>query len=88
MKVESELVIHRLIEITDGDLRRSINTLQTCASFSKGKGKSLTKDTIDNISGVVPELAIKMISTVVGKRDSTYGDIQNVAAELVYEGYD
>ena len=48
----------------------------------------MSKDAIDNISGVVPHRAIKMISTVVGKRDSTYGDIQNVAAELVYEGYD
>ena len=88
VKVESEIVVSRLIEITEGDLRRSINTLQTCSAFAKGEGRSLTKEHIENVSGVVPDRAIKMISAVVGKRDSTYGDIQNVAAELVYEGYD
>ena len=88
VKVKSEKVIDKLIAITEGDLRRSINTLQTCASFSKGQGKKLNKDQIESISGVVPKKAIEMISMVVGNKGSTYGDIQNVSAELVHEGYD
>ena len=44
VRVDSEEVIDRLIEITEGDLRRSINTLQTCASFAKGTGKKLNSE--------------------------------------------
>lgn len=36
IKIESDQVIDSLIEISEGDLRRSINTLQTCSSFVKG----------------------------------------------------
>jgi hypothetical protein len=74
--------------VTEGDLRRSINTLQTCASFAKGEGKLLGSEQIEAISGVVPDRAIKMVTMVVGQKGATYGDIQNVAAEVVYEGYD
>ena len=75
VQVQSRDVIDKLIKVTDGDLRRSINTLQTCASFSKGEGKSLNKEQIESISGVVPKKAIEMINTVVGKKGATYGDI-------------
>ena len=36
INVESDKVLDALIEISEGDLRRSINTLQTCSSFVKG----------------------------------------------------
>ncbi len=52
VKIEGPQVLKRLIEVTEGDLRRSINTLQTCSSF--GKEKVLTVADIDLISGVVP----------------------------------
>ena len=88
VKIESNEVIDKLITITDGDLRRSINTLQTCASFSKGTNKKLSAEQIESVSGVVPEDVINMISMVCGTKGATYGDIQNVAADLVYEGWD
>jgi CBS domain-containing protein len=48
--------------ITDGDLRRSINTLQTCSSFVKtpgdGGSRKLTKADIEKISGIVPDSVI------------------------------
>ena len=40
IKIESDNVLHNLIEISEGDLRRSINTLQTCSSFVKVGGDS------------------------------------------------
>jgi DNA polymerase III delta prime subunit len=45
-------VLDKLIAVTEGDLRRSINTLQTCSSF--GKDRALTPSDIECISGVVP----------------------------------
>ena len=48
----------------------------------------MTTEQIESVSGVVPEKAIMMISTVVSQKGATYGDIQNISAELVYEGYD
>ena len=61
-----------LIRIADGDLRRSINTLQTCRSFSSGKKLSL--DDIEKISGVVPDKVIAQIyEKIFGS--SGYSDI-------------
>ena len=71
--MQSEDVIDRLIELTDGDLRRSINLLQTCASFTKETG--LTIPDIESVSGSVPKKAILMITTVIGTRGATYSDI-------------
>lgn len=39
--IESDEVLDCLIDITEGDLRRSINTLQTCSSFIKNSGIAL-----------------------------------------------
>ena len=50
-------VLDKLIEVTEGDLRRSINTLQTCSSFSKEK--ALSCDDIEQVSGAVPHSVIQ-----------------------------
>lgn len=68
--VASEKVFHSLVDITSGDLRRSINTLQTASTF---KHQSLSEKDIFAISGVVPEEVIarsyKVISTSEGFSD-------------------
>jgi DNA polymerase III delta prime subunit len=56
IKVESDKVLSELIKIADGDLRRSINTLQTCRSFAAGR--TLRLEDIEKISGVVPDKVI------------------------------
>lgn len=53
IKVESPAVLDALIEISEGDLRRSINTLQTCSSFIKNSNVPLKMIDIEKISGVV-----------------------------------
>lgn len=62
MKVKDEKVFEALISISDGDLRRSINTLQTASSF---KAKELTESDIFAISGVVPKEIIAKIEKVL-----------------------
>lgn len=84
--MQSESVIDKLIHLTEGDLRRSINMLQTCASFTKVNG--LSEADIESVSGSVPNKAILMITTVIGTRGATYADIQRVAEDLILEGYD
>ena len=84
--MQSEQVIDKLIGITEGDLRRSINMLQTCSSFTRETG--LSEADIESVSGLVPLRAIQMITTVVGTRGATYADIQRVAEDLIFEGYD
>lgn len=88
MKIESESVVDRLIELTEGDLRRSINTLQTCSSF--GKDRPLTCPDIESISGVVPEQVIAGVVSQLTDTSKviTYSDIQNMVEELILEGYD
>ena len=73
VNLQSDQVIDKLISLTDGDLRRSINLLQTCSSFTKEAG--LTEADIESVSGNVPNKAILMITTVIGTRGATYSDI-------------
>ena len=86
VNLQSETVIDKLIDLTEGDLRRSINTLQTCASYTKETGLGVAE--LNAVSGIVPNKAILMISTVVGTRGATYADIQRVAEDVIFEGYD
>jgi replication factor C subunit 2/4 len=53
VKLKSDNVLDSLIKVTDGDLRRSINTLQTCSTFSKTAGLSV--EDIESVSGIVPQ---------------------------------
>jgi DNA polymerase III delta prime subunit len=53
--VASDAVLASLVDISAGDLRRSINTLQTASTF---KLPSLNVKDIESISGIVPEETI------------------------------
>lgn len=86
MKLKAENVLDSLIKVTDGDLRRSINTLQTCSTFAKTAGLSV--DDIESVSGIVPHSVVTAANQIVSKPDATYSDIHRQAEELVLEGYD
>lgn len=79
-------MIDRLIELTEGDLRRSINTLQTCASFARDR--ELTIADIESISGVVPRKIILKCHMMLSTKGISYSDVQNLCEELVLDGYD
>ena len=73
VKLKSESVLDSLIKVTEGDLRRSINTLQTCSTFAKDTGLSETD--IESISGIVPHKVIQHTDMVVSTKGATYSDI-------------
>jgi replication factor C subunit 2/4 len=56
--VANDDVFKSLVDISQGDLRRSINMLQTASSF---KAKNLTAKDIESISGVIPDDVIKLM---------------------------
>ena len=86
VKLESEAVIDKLIAVTEGDLRRSINTLQTCASF--GKDRELTVTDIESISGVIPKKTVVDVHNLLDKKGVTYTEIQSLCEGLILEGWD
>jgi DNA polymerase III delta prime subunit len=66
IKLASPQVLLELVDISQGDLRRSINTLQTASSF---KHKLLTVEDIRSISGIVPDETILKIEKVLSTTD-------------------
>jgi DNA polymerase III delta prime subunit len=60
--VANEDLFKSLVDISQGDLRRSINMLQTASSF---KAKNLSGKDIESISSVIPNDVIKRIDKVL-----------------------
>jgi replication factor C subunit 2/4 len=58
IEVSGDDVFNSLIDISQGDLRRSINMLQTASAF---KSKNLCAKDIESISGVIPDDVVKGI---------------------------
>lgn len=77
VKVEGPKVYERLVEISQGDLRRSINMLQTASAF---KEKLLSVAVIESISGVIPPDTVTKIDKVLSSQsDSPFSDVQLLA---------
>jgi DNA polymerase III delta prime subunit len=71
--VANEDVFSSLVDISAGDLRRSINMLQTASAF---KQKNLTANDIESISGVIPDEVIRRIDKVLQlNADGGFGEV-------------
>ena len=86
VQVAGSDVIDSLIKVTEGDLRRSINTLQTCSSF--GKDRKLTVADIESISGIVPKKIIVKVNTVLSTRGVSYENVSKLCEDLILDGFD
>ncbi|CDW71234.1 rfc2p [Stylonychia lemnae] len=84
VKVESDDVFQSLVDISAGDLRRSINTLQTASTF---KQNNITKRDIESISGIVPHEFIIKVEQIISNTDG-FSDVQFLTQELLWEGFD
>lgn len=93
IQYESNTVLEDLIGISEGDLRRSINTLQTCSSFVRGNPEknipngTLTQLDIQRVSGVVPKSVIADTYTQL-KQVQDYNGVQQITQDLILEGFD
>jgi DNA polymerase III delta prime subunit len=84
--VASPAVFQSLVDISQGDLRRSINMLQTASAF---KGQTLTVKAIESISGVIPDDVVKKIDRVLTQSaDGSFGEVQTLAQDLILDGFD
>jgi replication factor C subunit 2/4 len=75
-------VINRLIDISEGDLRRSINLLQ---SISQLDNSLLTQEIVEDICGTIPETEIK---TLLDLRYSEPVQIMQECKKFFQKGYD
>lgn len=75
-----------LVDISAGDLRRSINMLQTASAF---KQKVLDVKTIESISGVIPNDVVRKIDKVLSQNaDGGFGEVQQLSQDLILDGFD
>jgi len=72
IKVEGTKVLERLIEVAEGDLRRSINTLQTASAFHD---MNLTEEDIYAISGIVPKDYVSQVEKTVCEKGQGFKPI-------------
>lgn len=84
VNIADDKVLEALVDISAGDLRRSINTLQTASAFKK---EALTTEDVEAISGVIPKQVISKIERVVNNAEG-FAEVQHLAQEMVLEGFD
>jgi replication factor C subunit 2/4 len=90
VKVQKDSVFDTLVDISEGDLRRSINMLQTASSF---KNHNLSDKDIHSISGIVPNETISKIENALVahaklQEGGGFNDLATLASDLVLDGFD
>lgn len=73
-----------IVDISDGDMRRAITTLQSCFRLKTGQ-TSISKDDIFEISGLVPSKFLEDFLGVCKKAD--YSQLEAFVQNIQYEAY-
>ena len=79
----NEAVLRQIIDVSEGDLRRSINLLQ---SMSQIDSSFLNEDLVNDICGVIPKEFIK--ETIDKARSTDTADIRELSDEIEAQGFD
>lgn len=79
-----EQVYHDIVDISGGDLRRAITTLQSCHRL-KGKDARIEHTDILEMSGVVPKKYLEDFISVCGT--ANYGKLEDYVKNLTYDAY-
>jgi len=74
-------VLDSLVDLTEGDMRRSITTLQ---STSKLYGTNITREMIREVSAIIPPEVIESIYTTAQK---DFDSVKELCDELMYSGF-
>lgn len=86
VRIEEE-ALKDIIEISGGDMRKAITTLQSCYRLKCGSDSSheITHEDILEMSGIVPVKYLKDFIDVCKKRD--YLKLENFVENLMFEAY-
>jgi len=82
LTIESK-IIEYIITITDGDLRRSINLLQSVSQFS---GNLINEQIVNDICGVIPMKEVGALFTK--SKSSSPLEIYKLVEDFLHEGFD
>lgn len=98
-----DAALEKLIKISEGDLRRAIQTLQSASRLHAGE--EITVPSVEEIGGVIPERLMAELGVVLGldaydsaedgdvkmgdklKGKSEFEVVQTMVAKVVREGY-
>lgn len=73
-----------IVDLSDGDMRRAITTLQSCFRLKVGQG-NITKNDIVEMSGLVPAKYLSEFLNVCKKSD--YSKLEAFVQNIQYEAY-
>ena len=82
--LDSDAILDEIIDISEGDLRRAITTLQT-AFRMKDSGESITLDDVHEISGHIPNRWIETITATC--KTKSHDQVRLLIKDLILEGY-
>lgn len=77
-------VFERIVEISDGDMRRAITTLQSCYRL-KGGDQAINETDILEMSGIIPPEYLEEFLKVCKKGD--YSQLEKYVADITYEAH-
>lgn len=73
-----------IVDLSDGDMRRAITTLQSCFRLKVGQG-NITKNDIIEMSGLIPSEYLSQFLDVCKKSD--YSALEAFVQNIQYEAY-
>lgn len=73
-----------IVDISGGDMRRAITTLQSCYNL-KGKTANITTEDLLEISGIIPETYLSSFFEVC--RSGNFAKLEDFVRSLTYEAY-
>lgn len=83
VQIDNE-VFDIIVDISDGDMRRAITTLQSCFRLKVGQG-NITKNDIFEMSGLIPGEYLSEFLDVCKKGD--YSKLEEYVKNIQYEAY-
>ena len=76
--------LDKLVELSDGDMRRSITILQSAQKL-RGMQQQLTPADVMEVAGVIPPHRIAAL--LLAAKGSTFRHLQAAAQEMIYSAY-
>lgn len=97
-KGSEEEVLQEILELSQGDMRRAVTTLQCAHTLSGGDGSSnvesdeqdlgyIKKDDIAEMAGLPPSSCIQSLLDLLRNPSSNYEMMENAVTDLMLEGY-